>query len=173
MVLEKNYCEQGFTDARHPLTTARDYPASMTLVSGTIATGSWKMERKTAEFEAFVKRNTAHSSRMSLHQSRHWSITPRWATMQWGTELTLEAWSHLPANTRPVQLVKIALNYLLGKLPSHWQKKMCCKQFTGKILTLWACPGKKGTMNLLPNKLSKIEFLLVALHECQRVSKKI
>ena len=126
MVSEKktsNYCEQGFTNAQHPLATARDYPAAMTPVSGTTPTGSWKMERKTAEFEAFVKRNTTHSSHMSLHQSRHWSITPRWATMEWGTELTLEALSCLPANTHPVQLVKITLNYLLGKLPSHCQKK--------------------------------------------------
>jgi len=71
-----NSWEQGFSNAQHPLATAVDYPAAMTLVSGTTATGSWKMARKTAEFEVFVERNTKDSSCMSLHQCGHWSAVP-------------------------------------------------------------------------------------------------
>lgn len=77
---------------------------------------------------------------------------------------------HTPSSAREncTELLAWEVAFTLAK-----KKKKCCKQFTGKILMLWACAGKKSTMNLLPNKLSKIEFLLVALHECQRVSKEI
>lgn len=137
------------------------------------ATGSWEMERKTAGFKAFVKRNTTHSSCMSLHQFGHWSIVPRGATTQWGTELTLEVLPCLPANTHTVQLMKLRRVTCLGSC-LHTDKKTTVewKQFTGKILAFWDCAGKKSTMNLLPNKLSKTGFLLVALHESHRVSKK-
>lgn len=122
MVLEKkpsNCCEQGFSNAQHPLATARDLPAAMTPVSGTNSYRFLGNGEENCWIQSICKekyntqllhvpppvRTLVNRSTRSNHAVRN-RIDIR------GIAMSSSQHTHSSAH-------ETAPSYLLGKLPSH------------------------------------------------------